>query len=76
MATLRTTISDELSRQVRSMARARGIPVEELVEEALRCMVSPEPFASDAETLAEMEAMECDLLNDLGSLGENRRDKC
>jgi 16S rRNA U516 pseudouridylate synthase RsuA-like enzyme len=65
MATLHTTISDDLSRQVRSMARARGIPVQHLVEEALRSMVSPEPFASDAETLAEMEAMESDVLKDL-----------
>ncbi|WP_462329271.1 hypothetical protein [Thiohalocapsa halophila] len=65
MATLHTTISDELSRQVRSMARARGIPVQHLVEEALRSMVSPEPFASDAETLAEMEAMESDVLKEL-----------
>jgi hypothetical protein len=65
MATLHTTISDDLSRQVRAVARARGIPVQHLVEEALRCMVSPEPFASEAETLAEMEAMESDVLKDL-----------
>lgn len=51
MATLGTTIPDDLSRQVHSMARARGIPVHLLVEEALRCVVSPEPFATDAEAL-------------------------
>ena len=65
MATLRTTIPDDLSRQVQSMARARGIPVHLLVEEALRCVVSPEPFATDADALAEMEAMESDVLKDL-----------
>lgn len=65
MATLHTTIPDELSRQVRSMARARGIPVQHLVEEALRCVVSPEPFANDAEALAEMEAIESEVLKDL-----------
>jgi 16S rRNA U516 pseudouridylate synthase RsuA-like enzyme len=62
---LRTTISDELSRQVRSMARARGIPVQHLVESALRCMVSPGPFASDAEAMAEMEATESEVLKDV-----------
>jgi hypothetical protein len=36
-----------------------------LVEEALRCVVSPEPFASDDEAVAEMEAMESDVLKDL-----------
>ncbi|MBK1631262.1 hypothetical protein CKO31_11030 [Thiohalocapsa halophila] len=50
---------------VRSMAGARGIPVQHLVGEALWSMVSPEPFASDAETLAEMEAMESDVQKDL-----------
>jgi hypothetical protein len=65
MATLHTTIPDDLSRQVHSVARARGIPVRLLVEEALRCVVSPEPFASDAEAIAEMEAMESDVLKDL-----------
>jgi len=65
MATLHTTIPDDLSRQVHSMARARGIPVQLLVEEALRCVVSPEAFASDAEAVAEMEAMESDVLKDL-----------
>ena len=54
MAILRTTIPDDLSRQVHSMARARGMPVHLLVEEALRCVVSPEPFATDADALAEM----------------------
>lgn len=67
MATLRTTIPDDLSRQVHSLARARGIPVHLLVEEALRCMVSPEPFVDDADALAEMEAMESDVLKDLPS---------
>jgi hypothetical protein len=65
MATLHTTIPDDLSRQVHSVARARGIPVQLLVEEALRCVVSSEPFASDAEAVAEMEAMESDVLKDL-----------
>ena len=65
MATLRTTIPDDLSRQVHSMARTRGMPVHLLVEEALRCIVSPEPFANDAEALAEMESMESDVLKDL-----------
>jgi len=64
MATLRTTIPDDLSRQVHSMARARGIPVHLLVEEALRCVVSPEPFATDADALADMESMESDVLKD------------
>jgi predicted transcriptional regulator len=64
MATLHTTIPDDLSRQVHSMARARGIPVHLLIEEALRCMVSPEPFATDADALAEMESMESDVLKD------------
>jgi predicted transcriptional regulator len=65
MATLSTTIPDDLSRQVHSMARARGIPVHLLVEEALRCVVSPEPFATDADALAEMESMESEVLKDL-----------
>lgn len=65
MATLLTTIPDDLLRQVQSMARARGIPVHTPVEEALRCVVSPEPFASDAEAMAEMEAMQSDVLKDL-----------
>jgi len=65
MATLNTTIPDDLSRQVHSMARARGIPVHRLVEEALRCVVSPEPFATDADALAELESMESDVLKDL-----------
>lgn len=65
MATLETTIPDDLSRQVHAIARARGIPVHLLVEEALRCIVSPEPFASEAEALAEMEALESDVLKDL-----------
>jgi len=47
------------------MAPARGIPVQLLVEETLRCLVSPEPFASDAEALAEMKAMESHVLKDL-----------
>ena len=64
MATLHTTISDELSHQVQSMARARGIPVRALVEEALRCLVSPEPFDDEVEALQEMEAMESDVLKD------------
>jgi hypothetical protein len=36
-----------------------------LVEEALRCIVSPEPFASESEALSEMEAAEADVLKDL-----------
>ena len=65
MATLETTIPDELSRQVQATARARGVPVRFLVEEALRCIVSPEPFASESEALAEMETLESDVLKDL-----------
>ena len=65
MATLQTTIPDDLSRQVHAIARARGIPVHLLVEEALRCIVSPEPFASEPEALEEMEALELDVLKDL-----------
>jgi hypothetical protein len=65
MATLHTTIPDELSRQVRRVARARGIPVQHLVEEALRCLISPEPFADDAEAMAAMESMESEVLKDL-----------
>jgi hypothetical protein len=65
MATLRTTIPDDLSRQVHAIARARGIPVHLLVEEALRCIVSQEPNASESEALAEMGALESDVLADL-----------
>jgi predicted transcriptional regulator len=65
MAKLETTIPDDLSRQVHAIARARGIPVHRLVEEALRCIVSPEPFVSESEALAEMEALEADVLKDL-----------
>ena len=65
MATLQTTIPDDLSRQVHAIARARGIPIHLLVEEALRCIVSPEPFASEPEALEEMEALESDVLKDL-----------
>jgi hypothetical protein len=36
-----------------------------LVEEALRCIVSPEPLASESEALAEMEALEAHVLKDL-----------
>jgi hypothetical protein len=54
MATLETTIPDDLSRQVHAIARARGIPVHLLVEEALRCIVSPEPFASALERKSRM----------------------
>jgi 16S rRNA U516 pseudouridylate synthase RsuA-like enzyme len=64
MATLRTTIPDDLSRQVRAMARARGVPVQLLVEEALRSLVSPEPFSGEAEALAEMEVFEAEILRD------------
>ena len=64
MVTLRTTIPDDLSRQVRAIARARGIPVQLLVEEALRSIVSPEPFTGESEALAEMEASEADVLRD------------
>jgi hypothetical protein len=65
MATLETTIPDDLSRQAHAIARARGIPLHVLVEEALRCIVSPEPFVSESEALAEMEALESDVLKDL-----------
>ena len=65
MATLETTIPDDLSRQVHAIARSRGIPLHVLVEEALRCIVSPEPFVSESEALAEKEALESDVLKDL-----------
>lgn len=65
MAILHTTIPDDLSRQVHALARARGVPVHLLVEEALRCVVSPEPFATESEALAEMEALESDVLTGL-----------
>jgi len=65
MATLQTTIPDDLSQQVQATARARGIPVHLLVEEALRCIVSPEPFASEEEAFEEMEALESEVLKDL-----------
>ena len=59
------TLSTDLSRQVHLMARASGIPVDLLVEEALRSVVSPEPFATDANALAEMEAVESDVVKNL-----------
>jgi len=65
MATLQTTIPDDLSQQVQATARARGIPVHLLVEEALRCIVSPEPFAGEEEAFEEMEALESEVLKDL-----------
>jgi hypothetical protein len=64
MATLQTTIPDDLSRQVKATARAGGISVHLLVEEALRCIVSPEPLASEAEAFKEMEAHESEVLKD------------
>jgi hypothetical protein len=33
-----------------------------LVEEALRCIVAPEPFATPAEADAEIEALQADVL--------------
>lgn len=35
-----------------------------LVEQALRCIVAPEPFASESEALSEMEALQADVLKD------------
>jgi len=37
-------------------------PMRLLVEEALRCLVAPEPFANDTE--AEIEALQADVLKD------------
>jgi hypothetical protein len=62
MATLHATIPDDLQRQVQAVARARGVPLGSLVEEALRCIVAPEPFASDAEAQAEIDILQADLL--------------
>jgi hypothetical protein len=50
--------------QTEAVARARGVPVGLLVEEALRCIVAPEPFASEAEAAAEIEALQADVLKD------------
>jgi|GEM_PF-3977586 len=55
----------DLSLQVHAIARPRGAPVQFLVEKALRCIVSPEPFASEIEALEEMEALQSDVLKDL-----------
>ena len=62
MATIHTTISDELKRQVLARAQARGVPLRVVVEEALRSMVAPEPFAGDAEESAEIERLQADAL--------------
>lgn len=64
MATLHATIPDDLQRQIQAVARARGVPVRLLVEEALRCIVAPEPFASEAEAEAEIDALQADVLKD------------
>jgi hypothetical protein len=62
MATIHTTISDELKRQVLARAQARGVPLRVVVEEALRSVVAPEPFAGDAEESAEIERLQADAL--------------
>lgn len=64
MATLHATIPDDLQRQVQAVARARGVSVHLVVEEALRCLVAPEPFASEAEADAEIERLQADVLKD------------
>lgn len=64
MATLHASIPDDLQRQVQAIARARGVPLRLVVEEALRCIVAPEPFASDAEADAEIERLQADVLKD------------
>ncbi|WP_156427855.1 hypothetical protein [Thiohalocapsa sp. ML1] len=63
MATLRATIPDDLQRQVQAIARARGVSLRLVVEEALRCVVAPEPFASDADADAEIDMLQADILN-------------
>jgi predicted transcriptional regulator len=62
MAILHATIPDDLQRQVQAVAKARGVPMRLLVEEALRCLVAPEPFANDTEAEAEIEALQADVL--------------
>ncbi|AFL75735.1 hypothetical protein [Thiocystis violascens] len=64
MATLHASIPDDLQRQVQAIARARGVPLRLVVEEALRCIVASEPFASDAEADAEIERLQADVLKD------------
>lgn len=64
MATLHASIPDDLQRQVQAIARARGVPLRLVVEEALRCIVAPEPFASDADADAEIERLQADVLKD------------
>ncbi|AUB84181.1 hypothetical protein THSYN_26725 [Candidatus Thiodictyon syntrophicum] len=51
-----------LRRHVQAVAKARGVPLCLLVEEALRCIVAPEPFATPAEADAEIEALQADVL--------------
>jgi hypothetical protein len=64
MGTLRATIPDNLQRQVQDVTRACGILVRLLVEQALRCVVAPEPFAGKVEAEAEIEALQADVLKD------------
>ena len=64
MAILHATIPDDLQRQVQAAAKARGIPLRVLVEEALRCVIAPEPFASQAEAEAAIEALQAEVLKD------------
>jgi len=67
MATLLATIPDDLQRQVQSIAKARGVTVQLLVEQALRFIVAPEPFEDEAQAEAEMDALQADVLKDLPS---------
>jgi len=62
MAILHATIPDDLQRQLQAVAKTRGVPMRLLAEEALRCLVAPEPFANDTE--AEIEALQADVLKD------------
>jgi len=61
MATLLATIPDDLQR----IAKARGVTVQLLVEQALRFIVAPEPFEDEVQAEAEMDALQADVLKDL-----------
>ncbi len=64
MARVHASIPDDLQRQIQAIARARGVPLRLVVEDALRCIVAPEPFASDADADAEIERRQADVLKD------------
>ena len=64
MTTLQTSIPDDLSGQGWALAQARGTTVEHLIEEALRSLLMPEPFADEDAALAGLEALEAEGLRD------------